>query len=78
MHAQHFLIAERERSIYDNCCFDIGSFRAIRVIEKGVYIRVTHLHIMRSFAQEKKSQQAPEIDTLVRDRKVFVWCHKIN
>ena len=33
---------------------------------------------MRSFAQEKKSQQAPEIDALVRDRKVFSWCHKIN
>ena len=32
----------------------------------------------RSFAQEKKSQQAPEIDALVRDRKVFAWCHKIN
>ena len=34
--------------------------------------------LMRSFAQEKKSQQAPEIDALVRDRKVFAWCHKIN
>ena len=34
--------------------------------------------IMRSFAQEKKSQQAPEINALVRDRKVFAWCHKIN
>ena len=45
MHAQHFLIAERERTIYDNCCFDIGSFRAIRLITKGVYTRVTHLHI---------------------------------
>ena len=33
---------------------------------------------MRSFAQEKKSQQAPEIDALVRDRKVFAWCHEIN
>ena len=33
---------------------------------------------VRSFAQEKKSQQAPEIDALVRDRKVFAWCHKIN
>ena len=33
---------------------------------------------MMSFAQEKKSQQAPEIDALVRDRKVFAWCHKIN
>ena len=33
---------------------------------------------MRSFAQEKKSQQAPEVDALVRDRKVFAWCHKIN
>ena len=33
---------------------------------------------MRSFAQEKKSQQASEIDALVRDRKVFAWCHKIN
>ena len=45
MHAQHFLIAERERTICDNCCFDIGSFRAIRLIKKGVYTRVTHLHI---------------------------------
>ena len=33
---------------------------------------------MRSFAQEKKSQQAPEIDALVRDGKVFAWCHKNN
>ena len=33
---------------------------------------------MRSFAQEKKCRQAPEIDALVRDRKVFAWCHKIN
>ena len=40
---------------------------------------VSNLSIpMRSFAQEKKSQQAPEIDALVRDRKVFAWCHKIN
>ena len=35
-------------------------------------------YAMRSFAQEKKSQQAPEIDALVRDRKVFARCHKIN
>ena len=28
MHAQHFLIAEREQSIYDSCRFDIGPFRA--------------------------------------------------
>ena len=28
MHAQHFLITERERSIYDSCHFDIGCFRA--------------------------------------------------
>ena len=33
---------------------------------------------MRSFAQEKNSQQAPVIDALVRDREVFAWCHKIN
>ena len=39
---------------------------------------VTVFTNMRSFAQEKKSQQAPEIDALVRDRKVFAWCHKIN
>ena len=28
MHAQHFLITERERSMYDSCRFDIGRFRA--------------------------------------------------
>ena len=28
MHAQHFLIAERERSIYDSCRYGIGRFRA--------------------------------------------------
>ena len=28
MHAQHFLIAERELSIYDSCRFDIGRFCA--------------------------------------------------
>ena len=39
---------------------------------------IYYFYDMRSFAQEKKSQQAPEIDALVRDRKVFAWCHKIN
>ena len=28
MHAQHFLIAEQERSIYDSCRYGIGRFRA--------------------------------------------------
>ena len=28
MHVKHFLIRERERSIYDSCRFDIGRFRA--------------------------------------------------
>ena len=28
MRAQHFLIEEREQSIYDSCRFDIGRFRA--------------------------------------------------
>ena len=28
MRAQHFLIAERERSIYDSCRFDIGRLRS--------------------------------------------------
>ena len=28
MHAQHFLITEGERSIYDSSRFDIGRFRA--------------------------------------------------
>ena len=45
MHAQHFLIAERERSIYDSCRFDIGRSRARRLITKYVYTPVTHLHI---------------------------------
>ena len=47
MHAQH-LFMERdvwERSIYDNCRFDIGDFRATRLITKAVYTRVIHLHI---------------------------------
>ena len=43
-----------------------------------ITFRDCRVHIMRSFAQEKKSQQAPEIDALVSDRKVFAWCHKIN
>ena len=28
MHAQHFLITEREYSIYDSCHFDMGHFHA--------------------------------------------------
>ena len=28
MHAQHFLIAEGKRSIFNTCRFDIGGFRA--------------------------------------------------
>ena len=39
MHAQHFLIAERERSIYDSCRFDNGRFRA----EPTNYERCLHL-----------------------------------
>ena len=39
MHAQNFLIAERERSIYDSCRFDIGRFRA----EQTNYERRLHL-----------------------------------
>ena len=38
MHAQHFLIAEREQSIYDSCRFDIGPFRA----EPSNYERCLH------------------------------------
>ena len=44
MQAQHFFIAERERSIYDSCRFDIGRSRASRLITKYVYTPVTHLH----------------------------------
>ena len=49
------------------------------VSRKEIYgMTSTFENDMRSFAQEKKSQQAPEIDALVRDRKVFAWCHTIN
>ena len=48
------------------------------VLYRGKYIMKNFISLMRSFAQEKKSQQTPEIDALVRDRKVFAWCHKIN
>ena len=34
MHAQHFFIAEQERLIYDNCCFDIGHSRASQLITR--------------------------------------------
>ena len=34
MHAQHFLIAERERSIYDSCRMDVGPSRASQLITK--------------------------------------------
>ena len=44
MHAQNFLIAERERSIYDSCRFDIGRFRA----EQTNYER--RLHLSDTFA----------------------------
>ena len=40
----HFLIAEREQSIYDRCRFDIGRFRA-EPTNYGVYTRVTHLRV---------------------------------
>ena len=39
MHVPHFLIAERERSIYDGSRFDIGRFRA----EPTNYERRLHL-----------------------------------
>ena len=47
MHAQHFFIERDvwERSVYDNCRFDIGDFRATRLITKAVYTRVTHFRI---------------------------------
>ena len=47
MHAQHLFIERDvwERSIYDNCRFDIGDFPATRLITKAVYTRVIHLHI---------------------------------
>ena len=38
MHAQHFLIAEQERSIYDSCRFDIGRLRS----EQTNYERCLH------------------------------------
>ena len=37
MHAQHFLIAERERSIYDSCRFDIGRSRASLLLRKCLH-----------------------------------------
>ena len=45
MHAQHFLIAEREWSIYESCRFDIGRFRAEPTNYENVHTYVTHLHI---------------------------------
>ena len=45
MHVQHFMIAERERSIYDGSRFDIGRFCAEPTnYERGLNL-VTHLHI---------------------------------
>ena len=38
MHARHFLISERERSIYDSCRFDVGRFR----MEPNNYKRCLH------------------------------------
>ena len=50
MHAQHFLIAERKRSIYDSWAWQLsfwyrGAFVRSRLITNGVYIGVIHLHI---------------------------------
>ena len=45
MHAQHFLIAQRERSIYDSCRFDIGRSCASRLITKYVYNPEWHICI---------------------------------
>ena len=45
MHAQHFLIAERERSIFNTCRFDIGGFRSEPTDYESVHTWVIHLHI---------------------------------
>ena len=45
MHTQHFLIAERERSIFNTCRFDIGGFRAEPTDYESVHTWVIHSHI---------------------------------
>ena len=63
----------------------LNQFGEVTEAQRRESERRCHLHknfgsgtFMRSFAQEKKSQQAPDMNALVRDRKVFAWCHKIN
>ena len=45
MHAQHFLIAEREQSIFNTCRFDMGGFRSEPTDYESVHTWVIHLHI---------------------------------
>ena len=45
LHAQQFLIAERERSIYDSYRFDIGRFRAEPTNHQRCLHPSEHLHI---------------------------------
>ena len=48
MHARHFLISERERSIYDSCRLMSGAFVRSRIITNGVYTRSVDTFARRS------------------------------
>ena len=52
IHAQPFLIAERERSIYDSCRFDIGRFRA-EPTNYERFLHQSHWHICISQCPQK-------------------------
>ena len=47
MHARHYLISERERSIYDSCRFDVGRFRT----ETNNYERCLYTRLVDTFAR---------------------------
>ena len=68
MHAQYFLIAERERSIFNTCRFDIGGFRgadwlrkcpllsdtfAYRSAQNNLFLTLRVIHALKKERKEK-------------------------
>ena len=67
LHAQYFLIAERERSIFNTCRFDIGGFRGADWLRKCPHLSDTFAY--RS-AQNNLFLTLRVIHTLKKERKV--------
>ena len=65
-HAQHFLIAERERSIFNTCRFDIGGFRGADWLRKCPHLSDTFAY---SSAQNNLFLTLRVIHALKKERK---------